>query len=75
MKYSVIEHQTRGWYTGSEYGPLKEGGYGWIPHFAWSILGSDDRVEKMFSNREVQKELDKIPEKVRAKCQVKEIKH
>lgn len=72
MKFFVIEHPSRGWYTGSEYELLKTCDYGWIPHFAWSITARDDRVERMYSQSEVNRELKKIPKRLRDQCRVKE---
>lgn len=78
MSYFVIEHPTRGWYVGGEYEnvSLKDGrrGYLYRPKFAWSIIVRDDRVKKMFSQREADSELKKIPQAVRIKCRIKEFK-
>lgn len=73
MKWYVISHPSRGWYTGSEYEITKDG-YKWVPHFAWSVTARDDRVERLYSQREIDRELNKMPKKVREKCTVQELK-
>lgn len=69
MKYSVISHPSRGFYVGAEYEPLAKGGYGWVPHFGRSTA-RDDRVERLHSQREIDRELDKMPEKLRKQCKI-----
>lgn len=73
MTYFVIEHKTKGYYTGREY-ELKEKDYEWVPHFAWSVSARHDRVTKMFSDAEVKRELSKMPPKIRLNCVVRELK-
>lgn len=67
----VIEHPTRGWYTDRVYDPFTGV---WKPRFSYSIGARDDRVHKMFSQREVDNELSKMSVDVRAKCTVKTLK-
>jgi len=72
MEYFVIEHPTRGWFIGNTYEYLgKAPYYSWKPKFAYSIQASDKKVKRMFSKAEIDKELDRMPEKIRSKCNVK----
>jgi hypothetical protein len=68
-KHYAISHPTRGWYLRSDYEWTKKG-YVWVHRFAYSIIGTDKRVKRFYSRREVLEEMEKMKESVRNKCQI-----